>query len=103
MPTYRSYCTACDAEVDVRIGPGGPGRIELRDLACPHFDLCGDEHCVLARYEDGSLRDLLEFVPEGDEPGRERGMEEASRQVEEARRASLAREMQRFWSWWEGR
>lgn len=106
MPTYHAYCSACDAEVDVRIGPGGPGRIELRDLACPHDELCGEEHCVLARPGGPPLREMLEFLPS--EGGVERsrsgsgGLEEAGRRVEETRRASLAREMRRFREWWEG-
>lgn len=103
MPTYRAYCTGCDAEIDVRIGPGGPGRLQLRDIACPHDDLCGEEHCVLARPGGRPLSEMLEFLPSDDEAGvdaPERGLGEASRQVEETRLASLAREMRRLREWW---
>lgn len=103
MPTYRAYCTGCDAEIDVRIGPDGPARLELRDIVCPHDDLCGEEHCVLARDSGRPLREMLEFLPAEDEGGAdtpERGFAESSRQVEETRRASLAREMRRLRRWW---
>lgn len=103
MPTYRAYCSTCDAEIDVRMGPDGPRRLELRDLACPHDELCGDERCVLSHREGEALLEMLEFVPPGEEPGRGRGFGKACRQVESARRTSLAREMRRFREWWEGR
>ena len=103
MPTYRAYCTGCDAEIDVRIGPGGPERLELRDIACPHEELCGEEHCLLARPGGKPLAEKLEFLPRSDEVSSgESGhaIERASRQVEEARKASLSREMRRFRKWW---
>lgn len=103
MPTYRAYCSACDAEIDVRLGPEGPRRLQLRDLACPHDELCGDERCVLAQREGESLLELLEFVPGSEGTGKGRDFGEASRQVETARRLSLGREMRRFREWWEGR
>lgn len=100
MDTVDAYCTICDAEIRVRIPPGGTGELKVEDLECLHADLCSPQ-CILER-EGTSIAELLDFLPP-EESGRRRGFSGASRLVEEARRTSLARERRRWLKWWGGR
>lgn len=102
MPTVRAYCTACDTEIQVRIPDEGLDVLELGDLDCPHAELCGTEACVLGEASP-SLREFLDFLPPGEGSQRTRDLKGATRLVEDARRASMAREIRRWRQWWGGR
>jgi hypothetical protein len=104
MKRLDVYCTACDAELRVRLPNASATTVAPGDIECPHAELCSPD-CVLV--SDGTVHgELLEFLPRagtaGVGPGR-RGMKEASRLVEDARRASLTRERRRWIRWWGGR
>lgn len=104
MDTYRAYCSACDAEVEVGFEEAGAGARPVHVRCLGRHAGCEGKGCPLpegpvedAEADIGSrLRRHLEFLPLSIRNRPPRNLAESALLVEEARRASLARQF-RHW------
>lgn len=105
MSTYRAYCSVCDAEVEVAFeGAGGEPERPVHVRCLGRHSGCDGETCPLPAGEvdgedpdvRGRLRRHLEFVPLEIRKRGPRTLGESAVLIEEARRASLARQFWRF-------
>ena len=94
MKRYRTYCSACDAEVLVSVDPDtkeiDPDQVECLDEG-PE---CAEADCPLTGLSASELADVLEFVPAPETSGSEgesRDLDQAKQLLGEARIASFRR------------
>lgn len=104
MDTYRAYCSACDAEVEVGFEEGADQSRPVHVHCLDRYADCEGEGCPLpegaVRAGDADLRGMLrrhlEFLPLSVRNRPPRTLGESAVMLEEARRASLARQY-RHW------
>lgn len=98
MKQYRTYCSACDAEVLVSLDSDtkkpDPDQVECVDEG----EECAETGCPLTGLSASELAEKLEFLPAADtgaKEGEPRGLEQAEELLGEARIASFRRRFHR--------
>lgn len=98
MKRYRTYCSACDAEVLVSLDPDtkkpDPEQVECVDEG----EECAQAGCPLTGLSGSELAEKLEFLPaseRGRAEGEPRDLDQAAEILGEARIASFRRRFHR--------
>lgn len=98
MKQYRTYCSACDAEVLVSLDPSTKG-IDPEQVDCvDEGEDCAEAGCPLTGLTSEELARKLEFLPASDAEGGEgepRTLEDAEELLGGARIASFRRRFNR--------
>lgn len=98
MKRYRTYCSACDAEVLVSVDPGTK-KLDPKQVECvDEGEECAEVGCPLTGLSPEELARKLEFLPAteaGAEAGGPRDLERAEEILGEARIASFRRRYRR--------
>ncbi len=97
MDVYVTYCSACDADVLVRLEPGAKHTLDPSDVVClDAVPSCAEVECPLVGASVAELADRLEFLPPELSSGEPRSREEAEEIVAQARISSLRRRAGRW-------